>query len=218
MISSDKILKKTRRNLKDYGFVITLKKVPLFLFQPVFDSKIYRIYSISLGDEITLNEPAINNTVGLTFKVIDQDGKKIISRIEDMEEWLEGKVVSKINEGSLCLVAMNGEEVAGFNITSFNRVYLPLVKMHRTLRTTEAWSEQITVNSNYRGKGVGASLRLNMFRELKKRGIRKFYGGTLISNSSNLRLSRKVGFREVADIHYKKFFNFKFWSYKRVRQ
>jgi len=56
-----------------------------------------------------------------------------------------------------------------------------------------------------------------MFDELKKRRFVKFYGGTLSNNKANLQLSRKVGFKEIADIRYSQCFTKKRWSCRRAR-
>jgi len=77
-------------------------------------------------------------------------------------------------------------------------------------------SQQITVNKDYRGKGLGTSLRTHAFIELKKRNIRKFYGGTLNINEANSRLSKKAGFEFFVDIHFLRLFGCKMWKYKRV--
>jgi hypothetical protein len=79
-----------------------------------------------------------------------------------MEEWLEGRLASKLAKGSLCLVAMDGNIVAGFNLVGFGEVHMPLVNGKRIFRNGSAWSEQITVNTKYRGKGLGSELRYHL--------------------------------------------------------
>ena len=140
-----------------------------------------------------------------------------ISQLEEMEEWLDGKVLEMVTAGSMCVLLLDGDKVAGFNLFSVGEVYMPLVNVKRNFRTHEAWSEQITVNQDYRGMGLATVLRQQAFQELGSRGIRKFYGGTLPSNIANRKLSKKVGFREVADIHYRKVFGSMSWFVKRVR-
>jgi RimJ/RimL family protein N-acetyltransferase len=65
--------------------------------------------------------------------------------------------------------------------------------------------------------GLATVLRRQAFLVLGSQGISKFYGGTLPSNIANRKLSKKVGFQEIADIHYRKILNSKKWSVKRVR-
>ncbi len=149
--------------------------------------------------------------------MIGPDDTALISQVEELEEWLQGGVAAKLDDGGVCLVALDGETVAGFNIVAFGRVEMPLVKTHRDFGKGNAWSEQITVNNRYRGKGLGAELRYRIFAELKERGVRRFYGGTLSDNEPNLKLTRKVGFTEIADIRYCKRFTTKSWSCTRVR-
>jgi L-amino acid N-acyltransferase YncA len=91
------------------------------------------------------------------------------------------------------------------------------VNLTRKLRPGCAWSEHIAVRKEYRRSGLGAQLRLRIFQELKRRGVRSLYGGTLVTNTASLALARSVGFREIADVHYRKFLSFEKWHYVRVR-
>ncbi len=149
--------------------------------------------------------------------MIDKSDTGIIRQIEDMEEWLKDKVASMIEAGGLCLVALDGERVAGFNLVSLGEGCIPLIGLRRDLRENEVWSDQITVSKNYRGKGLGSALRYRVFKELKEKGFRKVYGGTQISNLANLNLARKVGFKEIADVQYIKILNKKWVRYKRIK-
>ena len=65
--------------------------------------------------------------------------------------------------------------------------------------------------------GEGESVE-KAFAELKNRGVKKVYGGTLRSNEPNLRLSSKVGFKELTDIHYTNFLGHKRWRQKEIRK
>jgi GNAT superfamily N-acetyltransferase len=134
-----------------------------------------------------------------------------------MEEWLKNKLESRLKSGSVCLVALDNDKVIGFNLVAFNKVFIPLIKMKKKLKPHSAWSEQISVHKDYRGRGLGAQLRYRIFAELHKRGIKTFYGGTLIKNIPNLMLTRKVEFEEFVDVHYFKLFNHKRLSYKRIK-
>jgi hypothetical protein len=55
-----------------------------------------------------------------------------------------------------------------------------------------------------------------MFDELRGKGIRKFYGGTMPDNEANLRLTRTVGFRELFDIEYRNILTMKSWKYRKI--
>lgn len=207
------IIRKFLRNLNDYGFSITLGKFIFYLIRPVYENRIYRIYRFDIE---RLQDIPSKESV-FAFKVIDKSDIGIIRQIEDMEEWLEGKVVSMLKAGGFCMVALDGKRVAGFNLISLGVGDIPLIGMRRILRDNKVWSVQITVNKNYRRKGVGTALRYRVFEELKKREISKIYGGTQLSNHASLNLARKIGFKEIVDIQYLKVFNIKRLRYKRVR-
>ena len=200
------------RNARDYGLPMAMLKTIQFLFGIIYEKKRYRIYAIDLqrGES---QSPGQDDFV---YRLVLPEDILIIKQIEDTEEWLRGRVVSMLGQGGICLVAMDGEIVAGFNLVSFGDTYMIFVKKRRRFRKGEAWSEQITVNKAYRKKSLGTALRLRMFDELRGRGIRKFYGGTMPDNQANLRLSRKVGFRELFDIEYRKILTRKSWKYHRI--
>ena len=204
--------KKILRNLNDYGFLVTLNKSLSFIVKAFYEHKTYRIYMIDLDN--FHNKPVNNND--FIFKLINKNDIDIIQQIEDMEEWLQGKLSAKLQSQGLCLVALDRENVAGFNLVAFGEVFIPLINMEKMLEEKEAWSEQITVHKSYRRKGLATELRYRVFNELKKRGVRKFFGGTLIGNEPSLGLANKVGFQCIADVRYIKVFNFSRRNHKEL--
>ncbi len=208
------VIKKIKRNLTDYGLLVTLKKSFSFPFQCFYASCIYRVYMINL-DDFPLKEIERKD---LTFCFIDKSHNDIIKQIEEIEEWLEGKLESKLKNHGICLVALDGNRVAGFNLVAFEKVYLPLIRFEKKLRKGKAWSEQITVHKDYRKRGLGVDLRYRIFAELKNRGIKKFYGGALLSNKPSLKLAEAAGFDFLVDIYYRKIFHLQTWRYKKVRK
>jgi ribosomal protein S18 acetylase RimI-like enzyme len=208
------VFRKLARNYRDYGLALTLKKSLASLVSFVYESRAYRIYLKKINPSVDKGEEPPEP---FKLHVLDTTDDDFIAQIEGMEEWLAEKVREMLSGGSLCVLLLDGEKVAGFNLFSVGEVYMPLVRMTRTFRPHEAWSEQITVHQDYRGMGLATVLRRQAFLELGSRGIRKFYGGTLPSNIANRKLSKKVGFCEIADIHYRKVLNSRKWFVKRVR-
>ena len=208
-----KILQKIRRNTNDYGFLPMLGKSASYLLKPFYENKTYRIYVINLAKR-PLPPPQDSP---FSFKLIEAGDEQCIGQIEAMEEWLQERVAQMLAKGVLCLVALDGVTVAGFNLVSLQEGDLPLVHYKKKLRPTEAWSEQITVNKDYRGKKLASILRARMFQLLKNRGIKKFFGGAQVSNIASLNLARKVGFTEIADIQYRKLLSRKRWVMTRFR-
>lgn len=207
------LAKKIHRNLIDYGFLIALEKIIFNLIKPIYRNITYRIYRYDLDKYQDM--PAKDS--GFEFKPVDKKEISIIEQIEGMEEWLQGEVASMLENGRLCIAALDKERVAGFNLVSFDEGYIPLIGLKKKLREKEAWSVQITVNKDYRGKGLGEAIRYRIFKELKKRGIKKLYGGAQISNKASLKLAKKTGSKEITDVEYLKFFNTKRLNYKRIK-
>lgn len=208
------LVRKIHRNLQDYGWRITIQKTLAYLGRSVYFRQVYRIYRIRL--DATPPAPGFKNHE-FTFKILTARDADTIAQIENTAEWLHGRLAEKLSQGQLCLVALDGEQVAGFNLTNFDHATLALVNLQRKLRGGSAWSEHIAVKKAFRRTGLGSQLRFRIFQELQKRGICRLYGGTLRSNVSSLALSRSVGFKEIGDVHYRKFFSSEKWWYSRVR-
>jgi L-amino acid N-acyltransferase YncA len=208
------LLKKFLRNLKDYGFLIATKKVITYPLEKVYRRKDYLIYKKDLIKYIP-NEKS-NPLFEYRFYESHNINEQTIKQILAMEEWLIDKINSILKHGGLCVVALDGDKVAGFNIVSFNEVYIPLLEMSKKFRNDQAWSEQITVSNDYRKQGLGSILRYKMFNELKNRGFRWLYGGTMWDNWSNIELSKKVGFEIFVKVSLKRLLKNKKYTYHRI--
>ena len=205
---------KIHRNWQDYGWHITIKKTLAYLVRSVHFRQVYRIYRIKLEGTKPSEDIAERR---FTFKILTVQNLDMIAQIENIAEWLRGQLTGAISAGQMCLVALDGDEVAGFNLINFDHATLVLVNLKKKLRRDFAWSEHIAVKKEFRKTGLGSQLRFRIFQELKGRGILRLYGGTLRSNIASLSLARSVGFREIGDIHYRKFLSFEKWHCKRVR-
>jgi GNAT superfamily N-acetyltransferase len=206
------IIRKLKRNLFDYGLLATIKKSLFYVLKPFFYYTVYRVYCI----ELSMIAPREITETGFSYTIISPEDFKIIQQVEDMEEWLQGQLSKKLKQGGLCLVALDNYQVAAFNLIGFKNVFLPLIEKNIVLNPDEAWSEQITVHKQYRQRGVASALRYLIFSELKKRGIKKFFGAALKKNTPSLQLARKVGFREVEDISFMKFCGYRRWRSRLV--
>src|SRR6266436_9582992 len=203
---------KVRRNLEDYGWRITIQKTLAYFVRSVYFRQVYRIYRINLGATKPVEGSGKRN---FTFKILTAQDAGLIAQVENIAEWLRRHLQGKIAAGQLCLVALDGEQVAGFNLIDFEQANLVLVNLQKKLRQGFAWSEHVAVKKEVRRTGLASQLRYRIFEELKRRGIRRLYGGTLSSNMASLRLTRSVGFKEIGDIHYRKFLSIENWHKRR---
>jgi GNAT superfamily N-acetyltransferase len=208
------LVHKFKRNLSDYGFLIAVKKMLLYPFSDVYKKKDYLIYK----KDLNAYEPKDKTNLSFEYRFLDGTNldDKILHQILSMEEWLIDKMKDVLKHGGLCVVAMDGEKVAGFNLVSFNLVNIPLIEMDKRFRGNQAWSEQITVSKDYRSQGLGSILRFKMFNELKRRGYKSLYGGTMWDNWSNIELSKKVGFEIFVKVKFKRLFKRKKYFYERI--
>ena len=117
----------------------------------------------------------------------------------------------------ICLVDLDNNKVAGFNLITFGKIYIPLINLTKTFNSYQAWSEHIAVRKDYRKKGLATQLRYRIFAELKQMNIKRLYGGTLISNIPALKLARKLGFKEFVEVDYLKLFGFSRCIYRKFR-
>lgn len=200
---------KVQRNIQEAGIRITTQKIISYCFRALYEERVYRIYGIDL----TTHPPFKPEPLRFSYRLIAPADENFIQQVEDMAEWLKGKLKNRLEGDYLCLVALDDNNVVGFNLVGLDQVSVPLVDMTWQSRRNEAWSEQITVLSNYRNNGLGLSLRHNIFKELKRLGIKRLYGGTLTNNSAALALARRAGFHEIYDLHYQKIFTRKSWQF-----
>ena len=187
---------------------MTIRKGLKYLVKPFYENRVYRVYCFEL-DGWEAPKSRLNH---YHYKFIGPEDDDLINQMEAMEEWLSQKIKSKLYNDHICLVALHKKEVAGFNIVALNKVHMPLINQIRELAPDEAWSDQITVSKRYRRTGLGSELRFRILAELKKRNIRKFFGGALVSNKASLSLACSVGFKEIEDIRYIKIMGFKKWK------
>lgn len=206
--------RKFDRNLQDYGWKTAAGKSCAYVFRALYEHSAYRLYKINLRSEPT--EPP-SEIEGVEFRFIGEQDQAAVAAIEDNSEWLSGTMMQRLAAGALCLAAFDGGQLAGFNLVSFGAVFMPLVNLSRTFRKDEAWSEQIATVKTFRKKGLASQLRYRIFEELRRRGIRKFYGGALIDNIASLKLARRVGFREFVEIRYTRVLRSRKWRYVKVR-
>jgi GNAT superfamily N-acetyltransferase len=211
---SDVWLRKLERNWQDHGLVTLIRKSLTYLLKPAYEDRVYRLYKIDLQKQATAEPIDID---GVQFRCLVAADVAAIDQIQRDSEWLNGTLEKMLKAGALCIAGFEDGKLAGFNLISFGNVFMPLVNLHRLFRRDEAWSEQISVAKDYRKRGLASNLRYRVFQELRKRGFRKLYGGALVDNVPSLKLTRRVGFREFADIRYRRLFNSKTWQYTRVR-
>lgn len=205
-------IEKIRRNYSDYGLSVTIKKVFKELLHPIYLSRKYRIY---VADLKKVDIPPIHHGT-YTFRKLRPDETVIIKTIEAMEEWLRNQVAERIRNGAVCIIALDGEQLAGFNLISFDDIYIPLINRRKTMGKHEAWSDQITVSKQYRGKGLGKTIRYAAMNRLREMNIKMFYGGTLSDNHPSLGLARSVGFQEILEVKYCKILGKKIWKNRKV--
>ncbi len=152
------LLKKFKRNLSDYGFLIAVKKMITYPFEKVYKRKDYLIYKKDLRRYVP-NEKT-NPAFEYKFYESQNINENVVKQILAMEEWLADKMKFLLEHGGLCLVALDKDKVAGFNLVSFNEVYMPLLEMKKKFRKDQAWSEQITVSKDYRKQGIGFNTQI----------------------------------------------------------
>ncbi len=206
-------IRKFERNLQDHSLKVALRKGFAYVFRFAYEDNVYRLYKIDL---LRCDTELPTDIEDVTFRFLTPADEAGIRQIEDNSEWLRGTVKQRLLAGAVCVAAFEGEQLAGFNLVSFGEVVMPLVGLSRRFRHDEAWSEQIATVKAFRRKGLASQLRYRIFEELRRRGIRKFYGGALRDNLPSLVLARRVGFREFVEIRYTRLFTRRKWRYLRV--
>lgn len=212
-MSSVAVFKKIRRNARDYGLKACAAKMLAAGASVVYERRVYRLYRIDVqSKEWPWPEPG-----HFRYRLLRLPDRDAIRQIEKLSDCVEGMIEPTVASGGLCCVVYDGPRVVGFNLINLQWMNIPLIKLQRPLRHGNAWSEHIAVDKFYRKHGLATQLRWCVLAELKRRGCRYLYGGTLVSNIASLRLSRAVGFRELVDITYQQFLGQRDYKLKRVR-
>lgn len=208
------LLKKIKRTCLDYGWAVCFQQICSSIFKPFFQIRTYHIYVIDL------QKIAIRETGPLSdfiFRFIGPEETQLIAQIENMEEWLHGKLAAKLQRGQKCLAALQGETVAGFNLVGFATFELPVIRLSKTMRPHECFSEQVSVHPCFRKKGLGTDLRHEIFAAMKNAGYHRMYGGTQVFNTANKALSKKVGLKEFAVARFTNILGFKYLAIRRKK-
>lgn len=205
--------RKFERNLQDYGWKTAMGKSVAYVLRVFYEHSAYRLYKIHLQTEATETPSEIE---GVEFRFITEQDEAAVAAIEENSEWMSGTLRQRLAAGAVCLAAFEDGQLAGYNLISFGDVFMPLVNLSRTFGQDEAWSEQIATVKTFRKKGLASQLRYRIFEELRRRGIRKFYGGALCDNVASLKLARRVGFHEFVEIRYTRVLRSHKWRYVKV--
>ena len=132
-----------------------------------------------------------------------EDGT-IINQIENVEEWLKGKLRSKLQKNGLCMAILDREKVVGFNLATTGEGLIELLKLKIITKSDEAWSEQITINKDYRRRGLANLLRNHFYEELRNKGIQALYGHRQEFNIASKGSARKYTSTELGIASYLK--------------
>ncbi len=207
-----KAIHKLRRHLRDYGLLHTVAQVARYPLAWLFVTRNYRISRLDLEAYV----PPGRSDLTLQYRFITAEDREIIRQIEAMQEWLEGVVAPKLQAGDLCVVALDGDTVVGLKLVTFGR-YIGIIDWTHAARPDLAWVYFIGVRHDFRGRGVALELRNRMVAELKRRGITRLYSGAMTFNVASLRNQHKAGYREIADVRFRRFLWFGRRRYSRIR-
>jgi RimJ/RimL family protein N-acetyltransferase len=197
--------KKVTRNYRDHGFFVCLKKSIFYLAKSRYEKSNVILFRTDIK---SISEKELYQN-SFDYKLVESKDTYIIKQIEEMEEWLTGKLTSSLGNKKLCMAALKDEKVIGFYLISIKDIYLPLLHLKVLLKSNEAFGEQITVLKKFRRKGFGTELRFMTYLELKKRGAEKIYSTASVDNYASLKSIEKGGGKRIGQLLYKKSFNSK---------
>jgi len=207
---------KIKRNFSDYGFKTTVNKIISKIFGIIFETAKYRIYK----KDLTLKNNINNNNKQNEFiiKIIKESDDDIINQIENEAEWLRDTLKKRIKNGDNCYCIFDNDQLIGYNIISFGKIFIPLVNYYKKFNKKCAWSEHISIKKEFRKKGLAIKLRKYVFNNLKDKGYNWLYGGCLKDNIASLKLARNLEFKEICDINYYKILGKKYWKIEKIKK
>ena len=197
---------KTKVALRDSGVKHTLRRIlEETLLGKLYLSRQFIVYEKQLTelDPVRLGNP------NLSFSFVSLDNQDILEQMEKLSGWPQDLVATRLADSGECLVAVDNNGLAGFNLVGYGNIYIHYLDRHLTLSDSEAWSYQIFVSPPYRRSGVATDLRHIMFRHLASKGYTKLLGGYLSSNVKAGMLAESLGFVEREKVTLVKMLNWK---------
>lgn len=175
------------RNLRDYGWAVSLKKSLAYLYRPVF----YRRSWLITQNDLAHARISQNADTTCSFRFLRSNDSSAIRQIEGWEEWLQGRV--KPDEKQMCLVAMSQSRLVGFYLIALREYDLSATTVRVRLARKEAWGVQISVRKDYRRMGLATRLRGIAYAELRDRCLEKLFGYIAPNNVASLSSAKKAG-------------------------
>ena len=197
--------KKLSRNFRDYGFWVCLKKTICYFAKPIYEKTNVVLFKTNL-ENIDGKKSYQSN---LDYKWVESKDAYIIKQIEEMEEWLSGKLEAFLGKKKLCLAALKSNKVIGFYLISLRDIYLPSLCLQVLLKDDEAFGEQITVQKKFRKKGLASEMRSVAYMELKKRGIKTIFATILVDNLASIKANKRGGGKRIGQLIYQNVFRSK---------
>jgi ribosomal protein S18 acetylase RimI-like enzyme len=205
--------RKILRNLNDYGFLVFFKKMLSYPLKPFFENVGFILFAIDLNN---IREETVKKN-GFSFKWVEAKDHQLINAIEDMEEWLRGRVKEKLSNNSMCMAVLTGNQLLGFYLASFGGGHIPLLRLRVIAGNGEAWGDQITIEKGSRKLGLGTELKRSIYAEFKRKGIKNIFAATRVYNKASLELSRKFGIQKAFRLNYIKVFAYRRLVYRRIQ-
>jgi GNAT superfamily N-acetyltransferase len=207
------IKRKILRNLNDYGFLVFFKKMLSYPVKPFFENVGLILYTIDL-DNI---QEEIAKQNGLSFKLVGAKDHLLIDAIEDIEEWLRGRVKEKLLNNAICMAILGGKQLLGFYLASFGEGHIPLLRLRVIAGKGEVWADQITIERGSRKLGLATELKRSIYGEFKRRGIKTIFAATRVYNKASLESARKFGIQKAFRFNYIKLFTYRRLVYRRIQ-
>ena len=200
---TDILKKRLLRNLNDYGLLIFIKKSFSYLLKPLYHKKSLILYKLNI--QCPPSKKVVQNI--FKFVLVTTDNKDYINQIESMEEWLKGSLKEQLSTNALCMAVIENNRVVGFNLATLGEAIIPLLKLRVIIPKEEAWSLQITIQKDYRRKGLGSLLRNNFYAELRMRNIKALYGHRQTWNIASKKSAKRYTANKIVLVEYVKILN-----------
>ena len=195
--------RKLRRNFYDYGFFVCLKKSLLYVFGIFYKNEVQTIYAIDINKDF--RTPSDNNH--FIFKMVNPDDSEVLCQIEIMEEWLEGKLKSKLLTNGICFAFLDSARLIGFYLANKGDIIIPRLRLKLIMRPDEVWGEQITIHRDLRCKGLATDLKHRAYSELRNSGIKTIFGHSAAYNIASLKTVEKFHPNKAYKVNYLQIFN-----------
>ncbi len=143
----------------------------------------------------------------------------LVATADDIQEELDYKdgwfkrerALSSIQNGHRLFVLKENEKMVYFLWADLKSVQIKWLDIHFSLPEDVAYITGVYTLPEYRNRGIGYKLKKEMIQYLKKEGFNYLIEIVDPTNTTALKIDKRLGFKEYQSVHYKRYWFLKYY-------